>query len=275
MVAGFAEIDGTKVYYEIMDEGHPLVFINGGNMDCRMWDDQFEAFAQHYRVIRYDLRGSGKSEMPKKPFYLIDDLYELPKFLNVNKTYIVGLSLGGSIAIQFTIEHPEIMDALVLVGSGLVGFNWSPEERQRISKIFMSVKDEGSALKAMEAWLEDPYMVHAMKRPKLAEKIRKICLENSRVLLIDPTLSVQPRVPSIQKLSEIKVPTLIIVGDSDVPDIQRVADTLETNIASAKKVVIRGAGHIVNMEKPTEFNQIVLDFLAKLKRVGEKMMLRK
>ncbi|MCL6578792.1 MAG: alpha/beta hydrolase [Candidatus Bathyarchaeota archaeon] len=264
-VNSFAEINGGKIYYEMLGEGQPLVFINGGNMDCRMWDDQFEEFAQYYRVIRYDFRGSGKSEMPKKPFYIINDLYELLKFLDVDKAYIVGLSLGGSIAIQFTIEHPDMVDALVLVGSGLIGFKWSEEHNRRIMKIFMSVKDEKSALNAMEEWLRDPYMAPAMEKPNVARKLRKICLENYRALLIDRTLGSQPNEPSILRLSEIATPTLVIIGDQDVPDIHAVGDVLEKNIRGAKKIVIKGAGHIVNMEKPKEFNQTVLNFLEKLK----------
>lgn len=269
-VTGFAEIDGTKIYYEMMGEGHPLVLIHGGNMDSRMWDDQFEAFAKHYRTIRFDLHGFGKSDTPKKTFYVIDDLYNLLKFLNVEKTYLVGLSLGGSIAIQFTVEYPEIVDALVPVASGLVGYKWSKEETQRIAKIFMSVKDEPSALEAMKKWLKDPYMIPAMKIPDVAEKIQKIVSENFRVLLMNPGLSMQPKVPAIQRLSEIKIPTLIIVGDQDISDIKVIVNILETNIANARKVVIAGAGHIVNMEKPKEFNQAVIDFLGKLERVKEK-----
>jgi len=264
-VTGFAEIDGGKIYYEVLGTGYPLVFINGGNMDCRMWDDQFEEFAQYYRVIRYDLRGSGKSETPKKPFYIIDDLCALLRVLNVNKTYIVGLSLGGSIAIQFTVEHPEMVDALVLVGSGLVGFKWSEDDTRRIMKIFKSVTDKKSAVNAMEEWLKNPYMIPAMEKPNVARRVRKICLENYRALLTDSTLGSQPKAPSIQRLSEITAPTLIVIGERDVPDIHGVANVLKENIVGAKKTIIEGAGHIVNMEKSEAFNRIVLDFLASMR----------
>ena len=257
--------DETKIYYETIGEGHPLVLIHGGLLDRRIWDEQFRVFAEHYKVIRYDLRGFGKSDMPKKTFYHIDDLYNLLKFLSVDETYIVGLSLGGSIAIQLTIEHPEMVDGLVLAGSGLIGFKWSEEDRRRMTKIFMSVKDEKSALEAVKAWLKDPYMLPAMEKPDVAEKIRRICLENSNALLIDSSLGSQPEVPSIQRLSEINVPTLVVVGDRDVADIQEIANTLEANVTGARKVVVTGAGHIINMEKPKEFNRIVLDFLNTLK----------
>lgn len=267
---GFAEVNETKLYYEMMGTGHPLVLINGGMMDCRMWANQFKEFAKHYEVIRYDHQGTGKSEMPKKPFYIINDLYNLLKYLKIQKAHIVGLSLGGSIAIQFTTEHPEMVSALLPAASGLVGFDWSPDERQRMNEIFGSVKDKNSALKAIETWLKNPYLVHAMKKPKLATKIRQLCLENYHSLLVNPTLSIQPKIPSIQRLSEIKTPTLIVVGDRDVPDILKIADTLEANISDAKKIVVEGAGHVINMEAPKTFNRIVLSFLRKMKETGEK-----
>src|ERR1700686_488233 len=89
---GFVETDGTKLYYEVMGEGLPLVLIHGGYMDRRMWDDQFAVFAQHYRVIRYDVRGFGKTELPQVPYTDRQDLYNLLSFLGVEKTYILALS---------------------------------------------------------------------------------------------------------------------------------------------------------------------------------------
>ena len=119
---GFAEIHGTQLYYETLGEGNPLVLIHGGYMDRRMWDDQFHAFAKHYRVIRYDVRGFGKSELPPVPYADRQDLFDLLNYLGVEKTYLLGLSLGGIIAIDFTLEHPTMVDALILVGSPVPGF---------------------------------------------------------------------------------------------------------------------------------------------------------
>src|SRR5579875_658948 len=106
--AGFAQVNGTQLYYEMLGEGHPLVLIHGGYKDRRKWDDQFHAFAKHYRVIRYDVRGFGKSELPPAPYADRQDLSDLLNYLGVEKTYLLGLSLGGIIAIDFTLEHPDI-----------------------------------------------------------------------------------------------------------------------------------------------------------------------
>src|SRR5260370_38118700 len=118
---GFVETNGTKLYYEMMGEGHPLVLLHGGYMDRRIWDDQFAAFAQNYQVIRYDIRGFGKSALPQVPYADWQDLFNLLTFLDVEKAHLLGLSLGGVIALDFTLMYPEMVDALILVGSPVPG----------------------------------------------------------------------------------------------------------------------------------------------------------
>src|SRR6266705_3588362 len=118
---GFAEVNGTKLYYEVLGEGHALVLIHGGYMDRRMWDDQFAVFAQHYRVICYDVRGFGQTELPPVPYTDREDLYHLLSFLGLGKTYLMGLSVGGGVAIDFTLDYLDMVDALILVGSSISG----------------------------------------------------------------------------------------------------------------------------------------------------------
>src|SRR5262249_28597395 len=127
--SGFGMIAEPSLYYEeIAGDGIPVVLIHGGQLDRRMWDDQFQVFAKEVRVIRYDVRGFGKSPAATKPYSDIDDLHQLLKFLNIKKAHLVGLSLGGRIAIDFTLEHPEMAASLTAVGPGLSGYeDWSPE----------------------------------------------------------------------------------------------------------------------------------------------------
>jgi pimeloyl-ACP methyl ester carboxylesterase len=112
--AGFADINGAKLYYEAAGEGHPLLLLHAGVADCRMWDDQFERFARRYRVIRYDMRGFGKSMMPACEFSGHEDLAGLMDWLDIDRAYLVGLSFGGYIAIDFALVYPERVSALVL-----------------------------------------------------------------------------------------------------------------------------------------------------------------
>src|SRR5579859_6499927 len=119
--SGFAQVNGTRLYYEMAGEGYPLVLMHGGIMDNTMWDDQFEAFAQRYRVIRYDLRGFGQSDLPDgpEPFSMSKDLRALLAFLSIDRANLLALSMAGSIAIDFTLDFPALVNALVLVAPGV------------------------------------------------------------------------------------------------------------------------------------------------------------
>ena len=126
---GFAEINGTTLYYEVAGAGNPFFLVHGHLLDRRSWDDQFAVFAQRYRVIRYDQRGFGDSGLITKGESYSDrqDLYELMKFLGIESASLMGVSGGGALAIDFTLEHPEMVDALIPVTAGVSGFRPSEE----------------------------------------------------------------------------------------------------------------------------------------------------
>jgi len=263
--SGFARVNGTRLYYETMGEGHPLVLIHGGLMDGRMWDRQFNLFAKEYKVIRYNLRGYEKSEAPNDRFSHIEDLFHLLKFLNIDTSYILGLSLGGMIAIDFTLEHPDMVDALIPVASALNGYPYADAEdfESKFLAIFGTAKEEGLD-KAVELVLKLPFFVPVEHGTETVSKMRTMIKDNFETWSKHQEFYIWPSPPAIQRLSEIQVPTLVVVGDHDVTDILGVADTLAKEVTSAKKVVIHGAGHHVNMEKPREFDRVVTNFLNNL-----------
>ena len=264
-INGFAEKNGTKLYYEIVGEGYPLVLIHGGLMDRRMWEDQFTVFAETYKVIRYDIRGYGKSDPPKENFSHVEDLYSLLKFLSINNAYILGLSLGGMIAIDFTLEHPEMVTALIPVASGLSGYHYSDAENlePKFNAIFKTAETEGIDT-AVDMLMNLPYFIPVKKNSDVRQRMRTMAKENYTTWSAPQDIQSWPSPPSIERLSEVNVPTLIIVGDHDVSDIFGVAAILASKISGAEKVIIKGAGHHVNMEKPEAFNRAVLEFLSGL-----------
>jgi 3-oxoadipate enol-lactonase len=256
-------VPGTQLYYEVTGEGPPLVFVHSGGFDRRLWDEQFFAFADRHTVIRYDVRGHGESPPPTKPYSDAEDLCSLLRWLHIGKAHAVGLSLGGSIVIDFALSHPEMIETLILVAPDVTGYAFSAEFTYRFIKVVTSIEqDDGSP--AGDLWIQSSIFAPTMENPAVAHKLRLIARENARFWLINPLFRRDSFVtpPATQRLAEIHTSALLIVGDRHIPDVLNEAQLLESGVAGIRKVVIPGAGHIVNMEKPEEFNRAMRDFLS-------------
>ena len=270
---GFAEVNGTRLYYEVAGVGHPFVLVHGHLLDRRSWDDQFAVFAERYRVVRYDQRGFGDSGLIMKGEAYSDrqDLYELMSFLGIKSAFLMGVSGGGSLAIDFTLEHPEMVDALIPVTAGVSGFRPSEEmmkDNPEVVRMFMSLKDAfekheiARAVEvSLELWTDGPGRLPGQAAPDVRERVREMTTRNwERPDDEASPVSLEP--PAIGRLSEIRVPTLVMLGEWDGPN---PLEQLVAEIPGAKKVVMAETAHHPFMEKPAEFNQIVLDFLGSLK----------
>jgi len=256
-IQGHVGVEDGRLFYEVRGEGPPLVLIHGGATHLGMWDDQFDLFARHYRVVRYDVRGFGQSGSGEVPHVQWDDLLALLRHLGIERTHIVGLSLGGRIAVDFTLQYPQMVDRLVLAGPGLSG--WQFEREEWVGELGRAI-EAGDKRAASEAWLQSPYLEAAREDPVLAERLRQLVLESEQSWIpIFRGRRLTP--PAVDRLAELKAPTLVILGSRDVNDIQRIVEQIVEQCPAARKVVFEGAGHMVNMEQPAEFNQIVLEFL--------------
>jgi len=273
MQTGFAPIQNGKAYYEVMGEGHPLVFIHAGVADCRMWDEQFAIFAQHFKVIRYDLRSYGQTQSEAGAFSFRQDLYDLLKHLGVEKAHVLGLSMGGQIATDFTLEHPEIVTALIPVAAGLSGYQRKPAddekskfEQQRFEEMDKAWEQKDFARLAeleVQMWVDGPMQPASRVPAAIREKVREM-----DILAFSHTedLKGQPlNPPAIGRLAEIRVPTLVIWGDFDTQGVMEACELLSRDIAGARKVVMSGVAHMLNLEQPDGFNRMVLEFLRAVK----------
>ncbi len=273
---GFAKVNGTTLYYEIAGAGHPFILEHGHLLDRRSWDDQFAVFAEHYRVIRYDQRGFGDSGLIAKgePYSDRQDLYELMQFLGIESAYLMGVSGGGSLAIDFTLEHPEMIDALIPVTAGVSGFRPSEEVMQKHPEVVRMYTGLNEAFEkhdiaravevSLELWTDGPGRLPGQATPNVRERVREMTTRNwnrpdDEAQAENSPVRLNP--PAIGRLSQIAVPTLIILGEYDAPN---PLEHLAAEIPGAKKVIMTGTAHHPFMEKPAEFNQIVLDFLASL-----------
>jgi pimeloyl-ACP methyl ester carboxylesterase len=161
-------VNGAELYYEVGGEGQPLVLLHDGLLDRRVWDDQFVAFARLYRTIRYDRQGYGKSSVPDRPFSDVSDLHRLLRHPGTEKAYLMGMSNGGKVALEFALEHPGMVAALVLVGPNLGGYRPSEEKQRRVSEILSVARERGTEA-GVEAWMEDPLYPPAKERSAARE----------------------------------------------------------------------------------------------------------
>lgn len=261
MQTGFADINGGRLYYEVTGDGPALVFAHAGIADRRMWDDQFLIFAQHYRVIRCDFWGFGKSTIANNTFFLHQDLYQLLKFLGVEQAHLMGCSLGGRVIIDLALEYPKMVNSLIVVGSGLSGYQFEGEVLMRFVEQVIAARerddyDRESELK-IQLWVDGRARTSDQVDPRVRERAREMLL--GRPGAQGEGQQLEPA--AIGRLSEINVPALIIVGDREEANIATIADLLAAKIHGARKIIIPDTAHLPNMEKPEHFNRVVLEFL--------------
>lgn len=262
--AGFLEANGARIYYEVAGEGEPLLLIHGFNLDTRLWDAQLQAFAQTYKVVRFDIRGFGKTLATDVPFTLYDDVKAVLLGLGIEKAHVAGLSFGGMVAQEFALAYPQMVSSLILVASGLFGH---PRSEQRLHDVerFNQVCQRGTTEEALEMttqmWFDGP----GQPVNEQAREARNRFKEINRHAFSLPEFGVglEALSPSpIERLEEIKAPTLVIAGARDYPDFLQIADVLTERIPGAQKVILPDSAHIPPMDQPEVFNKLVLEFLA-------------
>jgi pimeloyl-ACP methyl ester carboxylesterase len=270
VTTGYADVNGAKIYYEVAGEGHPLVFLHAGIANLHMWDDQVSAFSDRYRVVRYDHRSFGQSSAPAGPASISNDVYGIFTVLNIEKAYLVGCSMGGGAALDFTLAHPEMVDGLVLVGPGVSGI--PDEEDDPLAATWQEIRaaakagdyDKANELE-LRVWVDGvgrtPDQVDPAYRAKASAMNRALYAHDAEMNAVE-WQSADP--PAYPRLEQVTAPTLVIVGDRDVPDIQHAVDMLAARIPVAKKVVMHNTAHLPSVELPGEFNQILGDFLNSL-----------
>jgi pimeloyl-ACP methyl ester carboxylesterase len=278
ITTGLVSVNGARLSYEMQGKGHPLVLIQGGGLlyDRRIWDAQFSVFAHHYTVIRYDARGVGQSDISSEQKNLSyapeEDIAQILKALGIEKTYVLGLSrVGSPIALDLTLRYPELVDALILASPGLIGVKSIEELLQALPKSLEQFQPAYDALfagdveQAVDVFMADS-SAPLEKYPEARQRAREIMIENIHLVSSPP-----PPLPNIQqqlrpptqrhRLSEIRVPTLILVGDHDTDDIQENAKILATEIVGSRKEVLPETRHVMNMERPEAFNRLAMQFL--------------
>lgn len=260
--SGCKLINGTRLFYELRGEGQPIVFIHDFALDHRMWDNQFYYFSKWYQCIRIDLRGYGLSALPGKQYYSYqDDLKSLLESLDIFEPVIlVGHSLGGMVALNFSLQFPHYTRALILSATQIEGYVY---KNFKLDTIFSRAKRK-SIEYAKRKWFAHEIFSHTRKNKLVAETLWQMIHFYSGWHLVDkPALSIED-ISTWDNLENINVPALVICGDEDITDFKEMSQAAAFRIPIAKKTFFPKTGHMCNMENPGGFNKEMLNFLSVL-----------
>jgi 3-oxoadipate enol-lactonase len=256
------------LYAEVAGEGPAVVLVHAGICDSRMWDPQWAAFLAAHRTVRYDLRGFGRSPLPPEPFSHGGDLITLLERLEIEQATLVGASLGGRVALEVAVARPQVVDALVVADAALPGFPWS----DRLSAFWAeedAALERGDLDAAVEAnvrmWVDGPRRPPAAVDSAVRESVRQMQRRAFELQLpVWEDAEEELLVPDVgRRLSLVRAPTLVVVGEEDVSDFHHIAAQLTREIRGARHVVIPNTAHLPNLERPAAFNELVLRFLAR------------
>lgn len=265
--SGYVNIGNARIYYEMVGSGRPLVMIHAGVADSRQWNNEFAAFSQNHQVLRFDMRGYGKSEPADGEFSHLSDLVSLVGALEIPEPFVLmGCSMGGGLAMDFALTHPSKVKALIMVGSGPSGLELdvpTPAKFADAEKAFEAGDLDLVAEIETQIWFDGTGRAPEQVNPTM----RKLLYEMDRLALSHEVKQLGRRLPNTETpavVQDLRVPVLIIVGSHDTPYILAAADYMEQNIRSATKVTIEDAAHLPNMDQPQEFQGIVQEFLESL-----------
>lgn len=257
VTAGYVDAAGARLYYEVAGEGQPVLFIHADVADHRMWDEQVAAFSRRYQVIRYDKRGFGKTTSEDGAYSPRADIVALLTHLGVAKTFVVGLSNGAALALDFTLERPEMVERLVVVAGGVSGFQPAPTtDEQRVFQTYGELQERQDAAGLLElgvhVWCDGPFQPEGRAPAAVRERIRDMMSATARDHHEDlkPT-ELNP--PALERLGEITTPTLVLLGVYDFPATNAAMELLAARVTGAEKTTFETA-HMVNMEQPAQFN---------------------
>jgi pimeloyl-ACP methyl ester carboxylesterase len=267
--------NGVNIYYEVHGEGFPLVWSHEFGGSYESWETQVRFFTRRFRVITYAARGWPPSDVPSDPEaysqeHVVNDLYLLLRHMGIDRAHIGGLSMGGSVALNFGIAHPEMARSLIVAsaGAGTVNREEFLANGQELTDRLVS---EGMEAVANDYARTDIRLQLLRKDPQGWEEFHRLLASHSALgsaLTYRGFVMKRPTIYALEdKLRGLQVPTLIMIGDEDEPCIEP-AIFMKRNIPRSGLAVFPQSGHAINLEEPDLFNRTVLDFLTAVQSGG-------
>ncbi len=263
-----AKVNGVNIYYEVTGEGFPLVFSHEFAGTYKSWEPQVRFFSRRYKVITYNHRGFPPSDVPEKASdysqgILVEDLYQLLRYLGIEEAYVAGCSMGGNIALNFGIAHPEMSRALIMVGTG-AGTTGRDTFVPRLENTAQQIEMMGWK-KLAEQYAHEPNRIQLKRKDphgcrEFVDDLATHSNEGSAHLIREVIIK-RPPISELQaKLKKLRMPVLIMVGDEDEMCLEP-ALIMKKNLPGAGLLVLPQSGHVINLEEPDIFNRALLDFL--------------
>lgn len=235
--------------------GEPLVLVHGFGGDRHTWDYIYPALCADRQVVCFDLRGYGQSEEPGRlPFRHARDLLAVLDALQITRCDVLGVSMGGSIALNLALDFPQRLRRLLLISPAIVGWEWSQAWRQRWAQITLAARNDDMS-RARELWINHPLFATTLKIPHAAKALREsINRYSGRQWLYDNEASADP---DLDRLMTLSVPVTLMTGEYDVPDFRLIAQMIEAAVPDVSRVDFGKAGHLLQLERAEEMIQQV------------------
>jgi pimeloyl-ACP methyl ester carboxylesterase len=243
------------IAYDVQGAGPVVVLVTGSNLDRRMWAREAVWLASTHTVARYDLRAHGESETATMPFSHVDDLLTLLDEIGVQRATLIGLSAGSTIALDAALLSPTRFDRLVLVGPSISG-NVSRTPPPFAADLIAALQQRNYK-KASEVLLGSSVFAVPSESQAL---VGQMVIENDRLWSVPRELMRQTERPALNRLDEINIPTLVLVGENDLLQREE-AEFLARRVRDGRLVIIPGGGHLLNLTSPEEFRAQVSQFL--------------
>lgn len=258
-------IHGAPLYVEACGDGAPVLLIHAGVADRRMWDAQWQTLRDSCRLIRFDMRGWGRSTPIDGPFTHHDDVSGVLDYFGIESAHIVGVSFGGRVALDFALAYPERVRSLVLGAPSVGGAGTSPDidafGEQEEALIDAGDLDAAAQLN-VDFWVVGP----TRSADQVAAHVRDAVLTMQRDAFDVPLPAgfapsgLTP--PAIGRLADITAPALVLVGDADVQHVQLLAHTVADAIPQGRLVVRQNVGHMVTMERAHEIDSLLREWVS-------------
>jgi len=265
------DVAGGKIAYEDAGHGPPVVLLHEGIADRRMWNREFSLLAREHQVVRYDLRGYGGSTPAVSAYSAVDDLVALLDHLHLERPLIVGPSMGGRIALDLALAHPEKVGGLLLIAPGYSGMDYDHvpggkatfERDERLSKAAADAWAAGNLEEATEQLRQ--LWASALTGDAL-KLFHTMVRDNAKEVFEDRSAQHERRegAPAAGRLSEVRVPTRILAGDRDNPAMPHLANYLGHGIPGAEVEIVPGADHLLNLSRPDAFDAALAGTLSRI-----------